>query len=279
MPASPLFTGKEHIIRGAKSAHATRISVGVELRMMASAECGAEAFSTALVTLTPGASVPLHRHPIGEAITVIEGEALLRVEGRRYRMTALDSVFLPAGTAHSVHNSELGRDLLVHSAFGSAFPSRELVAKEYREEDRELESPRARDPEKLVRFAQAPAYDLAPNAFFTDLYARRMGSVGICGGYGRFAAGASLPCHMHDFDESITIVKGTARCLVQGRKHVLSNCATAYIPAGMPHRFINADDDEMAMIWVYAGAEPDRRLVDSGYCAGTMAWPGPFLVR
>jgi hypothetical protein len=33
----------------------------------------------------------------------------------------------------------------------------------------------------------------------------------------------------------------------------------------------------MAMIWVYAGDEPDRRIVDNDYCSGLLAWPGPDL--
>jgi hypothetical protein len=33
----------------------------------------------------------------------------------------------------------------------------------------------------------------------------------------------------------------------------------------------------MAMIWVYAGNEPTRRLVDLGYCSGGLPWDGRQL--
>ena len=82
--------------------------------------------------------------------------------------------------------------------------------------------------------------------------------------------GASLPCHIHGFDESITIVTGRAISQVAGREYELSNCDTACIPQGRPHRFINRSDQPMAMIWVYAGDEPDRTLVDPGYCEGRL---------
>src|SRR5439155_526456 len=65
-------------------------------------------------------------------------------------------------------------------------------------------------PEHLTRFAGAPAYELAPRTQFRDLFAGRFGSRGICGGYGTFEPGASLPCHYHGYDESITIVAGEA---------------------------------------------------------------------
>ncbi len=28
----------------------------------------------------------------------------------------------------------------------------------------------------------------------------------------------------------------------------------------------------MAMIWVYAGSEPERNILDVGYCKGTLEW-------
>jgi len=93
-----------------------------------------------------------------------------------------------------------------------------------------------------------------------------MGSQGICGGYGRFDRGTSLPCHVHEYDESISIVEGKAICEVAGRRTTLSNCETAVIPAGLPHRFINDFNEPMAMIWVYAGDMPTRKLVDASLC-------------
>jgi len=62
--------------------------------------------------------------------------------------------------------------------------------------------------------------------------------------------------------------------MVQGRAYELSDCGTAYVPEGLPHRFLNESTEDMAMIWVYAGPEPDRQIVDNGYCSGSLVWPG-----
>ena len=117
-----------------------------------------------------------------------------------------------------------------------------------------------------MRYQSTPGYDLAPRTQFRDLFARRFGSVGICGGHGVFEPGASLPCHTHGYDESITIVEGTATCRAAGRRHVLQDLDTACVPEGIPHRFINTGETPMAMIWVYAGDEPDRTIVDLNCC-------------
>jgi quercetin dioxygenase-like cupin family protein len=269
----PMIAGRERIVT-VGSAELVTVPTGVELRSFVSAICGAKDFSTGLATFKPGGYLQLHRHTFSEAITVVHGEGVLQVESRTYRMHALDCAHIPAGTAHTVRNEKGSETLVVHSSFASARPTRQPVDQDFPVEDRGSGDPLPGEPETVMRFAKSPAYELAEGAFFTDLFARRFGAVGICGGYGRFRPGASLPCHTHHFDESITIVTGEARCMVEGRPHVLSHCATAYVPEGLPHRFLNESSEDMAMIWVYAGPEPDRQIVDNGYCSGALAWPG-----
>ena len=67
-------------------------------------------------------------------------------------------------------------------------------------------------------------------------------------------------------------MSGEALCLVQGSEFRLSGLDTAFVPKGKPHRFLNRTEKEMEMLWVYSGDEPDRVIVDSGYCSGSLAW-------
>jgi quercetin dioxygenase-like cupin family protein len=244
------------------------LALGVELRTLATGALGAEGLTTSLASFRPGAELPYHRHPFSEVIVVLSGEARVLVEGRRYLLRAYDAMHLPSGTPHMVQNPSPDLSAVLHSSFASAAPTRELVEANFPVEDRA--APRAGCPEHLIRFDEAPVYELAPRAFFRDLFARRFGAQGICGGYGVFEPSASLPCHYHAYDESITIVFGRAVCQVAGREYDLSDCATACIPRGRPHRFLNRSDRPMAMIWVYAGDEPERTLVDPGYCEGSL---------
>jgi quercetin dioxygenase-like cupin family protein len=84
----------------------------------------------------------------------------------------------------------------------------------------------------------------------------------MSGGYTVFCPGARLPAHVHDFDESISIVRGNATCVVEGQRYGLSDCATAMVPRGRVHYFINETNQPMAMVWVYAGPRPERIVVD-----------------
>jgi len=241
---------------------------GVELRVLATGSLGARGVTTSLAAFQPATELGYHRHPFSEVIVVLDGEALISIEGRRYRAGRYDAMHVPAGTAHAVRNASPDRTALLHSSFASDAPTRESVEEAFPVQDREQSDDGC--PESLIRFQTAPVYELSPGAHFRDLFAKRFGSRGICGGYGLFEPGASLPCHFHEYDESITIIQGTAVCQVAGQEYGLSNCGTACIPTRRPHRFFNRSEAPMAMIWVYAGDEPERTLVKAGHCDGSL---------
>jgi len=252
---------------------------GIGLYRLVTAACGATGLSTGIARIGPGAQMPYHCHPNSEAITIVAGRARFVVEGRAYRLHAGDCIHIPAGVAHTVRSDRPAGDLMAHWAFSTAMPAREGAERSFPGEERGDGNPTDSDPETIVRYDRLAVYELAKNAFFLDLFSRRLGMEGICGGHGRFLPGASLPCHTHDFDESITIVEGAAVCWVEGRRYELGACDTAYIPKGIPHRFLNQSASEMSMIWVYAADEPDRRIVNAKYCSGELAWPGAALAE
>lgn len=263
----------EAILSG--NARTVPLSQGVCLRDFANSGCGARGVSTGMVTFAPGASLGYHQHRVSEAIIVLAGTARVSVEGRRYQLNPFDCIHVPGGTAHEVANSAAGAELRVFSAFATEVVTRSLVQDSFDIQERGALNPTPADPESVVRFHEAAAYELSDGAVFVDLFASRFGSVGICGGYGRFAPASSLPCHIHRFDESISIIEGQATCMVQGNRYQLSNCDTAFVPERLPHRFLNLSPGQMSMIWVYAGSEPERTLVSPEYCDGAWSWhPG-----
>jgi quercetin dioxygenase-like cupin family protein len=205
-----------------------------------------------------------------EAVTVLTGELQFEVEGRRYRLRPLDAIHLPANVPHMATNISASVDCVCHVAFASDAPGRELCHSTFKTVKIGDGVAPAGVPEFVSRIDRVEKYALAPDAMFQDLFSSKTGSKGICGGYGVFQPGTSLPCHVHKYDESITIVSGAAICEAAGNRYTLSGCDTASVPEGMPHRFLNESNAPMAMIWVYAGGDPERTLVDAGYCTGAL---------
>jgi quercetin dioxygenase-like cupin family protein len=111
--------------------------------------------------------------------------------------------------------------------FASPAPPREFTPDHFRHQDRSAGLPDHNDPEHVVPITKAPRYKLGEHTHFCNLFAGRFGSVAICGGYGEFDSGSSLPCHFHQYDESITIVRGEAICEIMEQSYRLSGYGTA----------------------------------------------------
>ncbi|MGJ3242378.1 MAG: cupin domain-containing protein [Opitutales bacterium] len=258
---------EEHLSRARADAFEAFLP-GVTGQLMTGAFCGANNLCTAILSLTPIAQKTHHRHAFSEAITPLSGPVVVSVEGRRYRLRPYESIHVPAGVAHCAYSASNGQAASVHVAFAAADPTADTVDTFFPFKDRGLEPAAADVPEFIARNEVIEIYELNEGAKFRDLFASRYGSRGICGGYAEFEPGSSLPCHIHEYDESITIIKGTAICEVAGARYTLSDNDTALVPKGRPHRFLNESAGDMAMVWVYAGDEPERTLKTPGYCIG-----------
>ncbi|MBI1917435.1 MAG: cupin domain-containing protein, partial [Planctomycetes bacterium] len=155
------------VLTRADRAPSIELAPGVQIRLLASGSLGARGLTTALARFDPGVTLPYHTHPCSEAIVVLEGQAEVLAEGRRYRLRPFDAMHLPAGTAHAVSNASADAPALLHSSFASDNPGRDLVSMEFTPSDREDSD--STTPEQLVRFGTAPVYELSSRAFFRDL--------------------------------------------------------------------------------------------------------------
>jgi quercetin dioxygenase-like cupin family protein len=249
-----------------EAARVTVLVPGVALRPMVGAHNGARGVFTGLLTIEPGAVYPYFARPATEGWIVLEGEAALDVEDRRYRLGPLDAVTVMARLPRRVVNPSADRPAVLHVALASAILEQNWINGRFTPVEQPLGASGRAGAERIVRRAAAPPFELAPRTVFQDLYNGELGASGLSGGYGVFEPGARLPCHRHDFDESITIVEGAATCVVEGRRYELSGRATAMVPQGRCHYFINLTLEPMAMIWVYASDKADRIVVDESLC-------------
>ena len=265
-PPASFAPDRPELMNHLRDASVVEIERGVVFRPLVGAHNQARRLTTGTVTFEPGAKLSYHTHPFSEGVTLLEGQAAMEVQGRRYPLQPLDHVCIPRELPHCVLNLQDDRPAVFHIAMPTAEPTRTLVDGTVRVQMMPDGAAGPPDGERVRRHATTPAYELAPGTQFVDFFNRELGCPEMSGGYGLFAPGARLPCHLHDFDESICIIQGTATCVVEGRRYPLSDCSTALVPRGRCHYFINQSTQPMAMIWVYAGAMPERLVLDERWC-------------
>jgi 2-dehydro-3-deoxyglucarate aldolase/4-hydroxy-2-oxoheptanedioate aldolase len=228
---------------------------------------GARDLTTGIVTVNPRASLAYHRHNFTESITLLSGQMGIEVEGRRYLLSPMDNVVIPPGVAHQTNNPSSDAPAVLHIAMGTDQPDRELVDHFFSKRAMPSTSTGTDGQERVNRFTSAKRYDSGPNTQFIDFFNETlMPGIEISGGHGLFYHGGRLPAHLHDFDESICIIKGNATCVVEGERYMLADRATALEPRGRIHYFINETHEPMEMLWVYAGPRPERMEFDDRCC-------------
>jgi 2-keto-3-deoxy-L-rhamnonate aldolase RhmA/quercetin dioxygenase-like cupin family protein len=249
------------------------LAPGVTFDCLVGAQVGARDLTTGLVKFAPAAELPGHTHPFVEVISVLSGSLAISVEGRTYTLGPLDTIAIPARLAHKAHNDSPTATAVLHAAFPTVAVSRDLDTRDFPEQPMPSTSAGVAGKEHVVRFAAATKFEAGPGTRFVDYVNRSLvPGINLCGGYGLFQPGGRLPAHVHDFDESICIIQGEATCVVEGRRYRMANCATALQPRGRVHYFVNESQAPMAMIWIYAGPNPERIVVDER-CATTAGNP------
>ena len=91
---------------------------GVETRMLSSALTGARELCVFEQWVAPGAGTPIHAHPVEEVLTVLSGEAEMRLDDERSVLTSGQSLIVPALRNHGFRNSGVGT-LHIHAVLAS----------------------------------------------------------------------------------------------------------------------------------------------------------------
>ena len=93
---------------------------------------------------------------------------------------------------------------------------------------------------------------------------KKQGSKKMISGITIIPQNKSINLHYHNCEEAVMILEGTAIAKINKKKYILKKGEVGWIPAKIPHRFMNKKKEKLKIYWTYANANATRTDVLTG---------------
>jgi putative monooxygenase len=88
---------------------------------------GAQVFLNGQTLFEGGAGIPLHFHNCPESVVILEGNALVEIDGHEYELTTFDTTYVDAGVPHRFRNASATEPMRILWTYASVDATRTLV--------------------------------------------------------------------------------------------------------------------------------------------------------
>ena len=101
---------------------------GVATIPLVSRRCGSTGIINRITVFAPGTSMVLHRHNCEESVMVLEGEAIVEIDGTRHAMAPNDTTWVPANVPHRFISASDERPMRIFGIYATIDATRTSVA-------------------------------------------------------------------------------------------------------------------------------------------------------
>lgn len=251
---------------------------------------GAVHTDLAVVAIAPGGWLAPHLHSFEEALYVLEGELLLDLGGRVYRLQAADYALIPTGTSHALGNSGRAqvrllsvnspqrldpasgrRDTFFEPAQDLARMDADAVRPTFGDPTLRLVGHYGGTPPQLetLRITDRPR-DRAPAGMDTALLAysgisvkmlvdRNFGADLVTMFTVDYEVGGAAQAHDHPFEETYFFLAGEIEAELDGVRYTLRAGDVVFAGVGVVHGFWNDGGERVRWIETQAPQPPARQ--------------------
>lgn len=101
---------------------------GARTTPLVSPSLGAKSFITGITSFDPGVAIPFHSHNCEESVVLLEGDAMMDIDGQEHRLQALDTTFIPPNVVHRFRNLSDSQPMKILWIYASPDATRTLQA-------------------------------------------------------------------------------------------------------------------------------------------------------
>jgi quercetin dioxygenase-like cupin family protein len=95
---------------------------------LVSRRIGATGFINGITEIAPGAAIDFHSHNCEESVLLLEGAAILDIDGHEHRLAPLDTTWIPPNAVHRFRNPSSDRPLKIFWTYASLDATRTLAS-------------------------------------------------------------------------------------------------------------------------------------------------------
>ncbi len=95
---------------------------------LVSGKIGSKQFLNGITSIAPGAAIALHTHNCEESVIVIDGPAIVELDGVDHALDTFDTIWVPADVSHRFKNPSSEKPLRIFWTYASIDATRTLVA-------------------------------------------------------------------------------------------------------------------------------------------------------
>ncbi len=88
---------------------------------------GARAFINGITSFAPGTAIPFHSHNCEESVLLLEGDAVLDIDGEEIVLAPLDTTWIPPDVPHRFRNTSATRPMKILWTYARVDATRTLT--------------------------------------------------------------------------------------------------------------------------------------------------------